>query len=55
MASHAAHARPMVPGDDGEGLRAARTTGFCEGLSEAWFSPKERLDLGEDMVGSSCP
>ena len=46
---------PVVCGDDGEGLRAARTTGFCGGFSEARSSPKERLDLGGDRVGSSCP
>ena len=55
MASHAAHASLAVCGDDGEGLCGARTTGFCGGLSEAGSGPKERLDLGGDRVGSSCP
>ena len=53
VASHASHAGPVVPEDDGEGLRATRATFFCGGLPEAWPSPKERLDLGRDMVGSS--
>ena len=54
MVVNPAHAAPMVPGDDGEGFCTVRSTGFCGGLCEAWRSSQERLDLGGDLVSSSC-